>query len=53
MKFDELILKDNSKFNFYFNIGDIDLVFELVSGVMFSFNYEVIYRGNGISFVEI
>ena len=53
MKLDELILKDNSKLNFYLNIGDIDSVSELVSGVMSSLNHEAIHRGNGTSSAEI
>lgn len=56
LEFDDLVLNYNSKFDFYLNIGDIDLVFELVSGVFFNFNYEnyeVIYLGNDLSVYEL
>ena len=37
---DDLVLNYNSKLDFYINIGDIDSVSELVSGVLSNLNYE-------------
>lgn len=43
----------NSKLDFYINIGDIDSVSELVSGVLSNLNYEATYLGNDSSVYEL
>lgn len=47
-----MVLKDNSKLDFYLNIGDIDSVSELVSGVLSNLNYEATHPGNESSVDE-
>ncbi|KAJ7360505.1 hypothetical protein OS493_015607 [Desmophyllum pertusum] len=50
---EDLVLNDNSKLDFYLNIGDIDSVSELVSGVLSNLNYEATYPGNESSIHEM
>lgn len=53
---DDLVLNYNSKLDFYINIGDIDSVSELVSGVLSNLNYEnyeATHLGNDSSVYEL
>jgi len=50
---DDLVLNYNSKLDFYINIGDIDSVSELVSGVLSNLNYEATHSGNDSSVYEL
>jgi len=50
---DDLVLNDNSKLDFYINIGDTDSVSELVSGVLSNLNYEATHLGNDSSVYEL
>ena len=45
-------MNDDSKLDFYLNIGDIDLVSELVGGVLTNLNYEATHPGNETSIYE-
>jgi len=53
LELDDLVLNYNSKLDFYINIGDIDSVSELVSGVLSNLNYEATQFRNDSSVYEL
>lgn len=50
---DDLVLNYNSKLDFFINIGDINSVSELVSGVLSNLNYEATHLGKDSSVYEL